>query len=203
MGALALGYEDEKNTEIYEYLTIDTDFWMKNDVWTGKDSAFEKSKISLQERAQTRVIADFSTFKNKPLKLEMKYFIIKQLKDGELTAAGCSANYCRAIRNIGKSVNDCGKLSFAEITVDDLNIDESNESETERRIFRQLKGHVIRFFKEFYDKREGLERDTWYALKIPGIKLSAAIKRTKPNFQVLQNIIFVSTTQKIITRRTL
>lgn len=181
MGAFALSYEDKKCTEIYAYLTVDTDFWIKNDVWTGKDSAFEKSKISLQERAQTGIIADFSTFKNKSLKLEMKYFIIKQLKDGKLTAAGCSANYCRAIRNIGKSVNDCGKLSFVEIMIDDLSIDESNESETERRTFRQLKGHVIRFFKDFYDKREGLERDIWYALKIPGVKLSAAIKRTKPS----------------------
>lgn len=181
MGALALNYENEKYTEIYEYLTEDTDFWIKNDIWKGNDKAFNTSKIPVQERVKTRIIADFTTFMNEPLKLEMKYFIIKQLKDGELTAAGCSANYCRAIRNIGKSSNTCAELSFAEINANYLSIDESNESETECIKFRQLKGHLIRFIKDFYDEREGLERDIWYALKIPGVKLSAAVKRTKPS----------------------
>ena len=180
MGALALNYENEKYTEIYDYLTEDTDFWLENDVWTGKDSAFKKSKIPLQERAKTRIIADFTIFRKESLKLEMKYFIMKQLKTGELTAAGCSANYCRAIRNIGKSVNTCTELSFSEIEEDALSIDEFNESETECRNFRQLKGQIIRFIKDFYDEREGLERDVWYALKIPGVKLSATIKSTKP-----------------------
>ena len=76
MGALDLNYGKDKYTkkyiEIYDYLTEDTDFWLKRDVWTGKDSAFIKSKIPLQERAKTRVIADFTTFKNESLKLEMK-----------------------------------------------------------------------------------------------------------------------------------
>ena len=150
MGALALNYENEKYTEIYEYLTEDTDFWIKNDIWKGNDKAFNTSKIPVQERVKTWIIADFTTFMNEPLKLEMKYFIIKQLKDGELTAAGCSANYCRAIRNMGKSSNTCAELSFAEINADYLSIDESNESETECIKFRQLKGHLIRFIKDFY-----------------------------------------------------
>lgn len=110
----------------------------------------------------------------------MKYFIIKQLKTGELTTAGCCSNYCRAIRNIGKSTNSCMELSFSEIEEDALSIDESKESKTECINFRQLKCHVIRFIKDFFDVREGLERDVWYALKIPGVKLSATIKSTKP-----------------------
>lgn len=181
MGVLALNYESDKYTELYEYLMTDTDFWIKNDIWKGNDKAFNTSKIPIQERVKNWIIADFTTFTNDSLKLEIKYFIIKQLKDGELTAAGCSANYCRAIRNIGKASNTCKELSFAEITADDLRIDESNESKTECINFRQLKGHVISFIKDFYDEREGLERDKWYALKIPGVKLSAAIKRTKPS----------------------
>ena len=103
------------------------------------------------------------------------------MKTGEFTAAGCSANYCRAIRNIGKATSNLSDLSFEAINASDLSIDESNESKTECQNFRQLKGHVIGFFKDFYDEREGLERDIWYALKIPGVKLSAAVKRTKPS----------------------
>lgn len=179
MGALALSCEKEKYTEMYDYLTADTDFWIKNDIWKGNDTAFHISEIPVQERAKAWIIADFTTFRSESLKLEIKYFIFKQLKTDELTAAACTANYCRAIRNIGKAANTCMETSFADINPDDLSIDEANESKTECRTFRQLKGHVIRFMKDFYDEREGLERDIWYALRIPGVKLSAAAKRTK------------------------
>lgn len=181
MGALVLSYEDDKYKEIYDYLTADTDLWMKNDIWKGNDPAFEKSRIKIQERVKTCIIADFTTFRNRSLKTEMKYFILKKLKTGELTAAGCSANYCRAIRNIGRAVSSCPAVSFEKVNADEMTLYGSDISDNELRVFRQLKNHTVSFFKDFYDEREGLDRDTWHALKIPGVKLSAAIKRTRPS----------------------
>ena len=145
MGVLALSYEPDKYKELYDYLAADTDFWIKNDIWMGRDKAFGKSEIPVQERAKTWTIADFTTFRTEGLKIEMKYFILKQLKTGELTVVGCNANYLRAIRNIGISVSNCSALSFADINGEDINLDDFNASDTERRIYRQLKGHVIRF----------------------------------------------------------
>lgn len=181
MGALALSYEDDKYKEIYDYLTADTDLWIKNDIWKGNDRAFRKSKIDVQEKAKTWTIADFTTFRNESLKTEMKYFILKRLKTGELTAVGCSANYCRAIRNMGAAVSNSSASSFSEMNADELVPNDPDISDNELRVFRQFKNHTVSFFKDFYDEREGLDRDVWHALKIPGVKLSAAIKRTRPS----------------------
>lgn len=182
MGVLALAYEsDEKYMEICEYLKANNGYWIKNDIWFGKDIAFYEREIYINDRARTRMIADFSTFKQASLKNEMKYFILKQLSDGEFTAHGCAANYLRAIRNLGKTVSNYSEISFADIDPDEILMHDMKVSNTENKTFKELKCRIIGFVRELYDNREGLDRDRWYALQIPGVKLSAAIKRTKPS----------------------
>lgn len=182
MGALALAYEsDDKYTEICGYLNGSDGFWIRNDIWTGHDKAFEESGIYVKERAKTWTIADFTTFKKEQLKNEMKYFILNQLKEKALTAHGCSANYLRALRNLGEAVSRRPILSFADADPDEIIIMNGDISDTESRVFRELKCQAIRFIRDVYDEREVLDRDKWYALKIPGVKLSAAIKRQRPS----------------------
>ena len=182
MGVLALAYEpDDKYTEICEYLNENDGFWVKNDIWKGQDKAFKESGIYVKDRVKARTIADFTTFKQEQLKNEMKYFILKQLKENALTAYGCSANYLRAIRNLGEAVSGSPVQSFADAEPGEIIITDRNASDTENRVFRELKCHAISFVRDVYDEREGLDRDKWYALQIPGVRLSAAIKRQSPN----------------------
>lgn len=182
MGALALAYEsDDKDIEICRYLNGNDGFWIRNDIWTGQDEAFEESGIYVKERTGTWTIADFTTFRQEQLKNEMKYFILKQLKENTLTAHGCSANYLRAIRNLGEAVSSSPIQSFADAEPDEIIITNGNVSDTESRVFKELKCRTISFIRDVYDEREGLDRDKWYALQIPGVRLSAAIKRQSPN----------------------
>lgn len=182
MGALALTYEsDDKYTEICEYLNTEKGFWIKNDVWPGYDKAFEESGIKVKKSIKEWTIADFTTFKQEQLKNEMKYFILKRLKEGDITAHGCSANYLRAIRNLGEAVSSYFGKSFADINPDEINMSGVNASDTENRMFRELKYRTVSFIRDIYDEREGLDRDKWYALQIPGVKLSASIKSSKPS----------------------
>lgn len=180
MGVLALSYEsDEKYTEICEYLNANNGYWIKNDVWIGENKAFKERSIYVKDKVKTWKIADFSTFKQDRLKNEMKYFILKQLSEGAFTAHGCSANYLRAIRNVGEAVSNYSEISFADMNPEEIIMDDTKASNTENKKFKELKFRILGFIKELYDGREGLERDRWYALQIPGVKLSAAIKRTK------------------------
>ncbi len=182
MGALALYYEaDEKYTEICEYLDADGGFWSQNDVWKISDIALLQSGISLNRKAGQSTVADFSDFKQPALKNEIKYFVLRQLKDGRITAHGCGTNYLRAIRNLGNAVSRFNVESFADMNADEISLSDPDASDTEKRNFRELKYRVTGFFVDIYDEREGLERDKWYALQIPGVKLSAAAKRTKPS----------------------
>lgn len=181
MGALALAYESDDNyLEICEFLRENNGFFIENDIWHGNNKVFEESGIKVNERAKTRIIADFSAFKQERLKNEMKYLILKRFKENELSAYGCSANYLRAIRNIGVSASRYSISSFRDIEATKITILDTSASISECRNFETLKDAAINFIQDIYDERPELEKDTWHALLIPGVKLSAAIKRLKP-----------------------
>lgn len=182
MGALALAYKpDDKYMKICEYRNENGGFWAENDIWKGQDEAFGESGIYVKKGTKTWTVADFTTFRQERLKNEMKYLILRQLKENALTAHGCSANYLRAIRNLGKSVSSSSLRSFADADAEEMIITDEGMSETESRVLGELKYRAIRLIRDMYDEREGLERDRWYALQIPGVRLSAAIKRQHPS----------------------
>lgn len=182
MGALALAYEsDDKYSEICEYLDKHGEFWIKNDIWMAEDKAFAENRIPIHEKAKKWTIADFGTFRQEQIKNEMKYFVLKRLIDHEITAYGFSANYLRAMRNLGMAMSFSPVTSIADVKPDDVKLFTKSISATEIDVFRQLKGHVVSFIKDYYGIRESLDADKWYALHIPGVKLSAAVKRQKPS----------------------
>ena len=42
-------------------------------------------------------------------------------------------------------------------------------------LYAPLMAETLSFYAEFYDEREETEKDIWHALKVPGIKISAAL----------------------------
>lgn len=182
MGVLALSYEsDEKYMEMCNYLNDNNGYWIKNDIWIGCDNAFKEAKICVKDKVKTWTIADFTTFKQIRLKNEMKYFILKKLKEGEFTAYACSSRYLRAIRNIGNVASNTLIVSFLDNKAKGLMIEKDSLSDTEFKVFESLKKAAICFIQDIYDERLELEKDKWHASLIPGVKLSAAIKRTNPS----------------------
>ena len=119
MGALALAYEsDDKYSEICEYLDKHGEFWIKNDIWMAEDKAFAENRIPIHEKAKKWTIADFGTFRQEQIKNEMKYFVLKRLIDHEITAYGFSANYLRAMRNLGMAMSFSPVTSIADVKPD-------------------------------------------------------------------------------------
>ena len=181
MGALALVYDsDDKYMEICDYLSANHGYWIKNDVWLGSADAFVERGICVKDTIKACVIADFSTFSQERLKNEAKYFILKQLSEEVFTAYGCYGNYVRAIRNLGKAVKKHVGNSFIDIDPNEIVMDDMNVSDTEKKKFKEIKYRVVGYIRDFHDEKEELDKDKWHALLIPGVKLSAAIKRNNP-----------------------
>lgn len=182
MGALALVYDsDDKYMEICDYLSANHGYWIKNDVWLGGADAFVERGICVKDTVKACIIADFSTFSQERLKNEVKYFILKQLSDAVFSAYGCYGNYVRAIRNLGKAVKKHAGSSFIDIDPNEIVMDDMNVSDTEKKKFQEIKYRVVGYIRDFHDEKEELDKDKWHALLIPGVKLSAAIKRNKPS----------------------
>lgn len=182
MGALALAYEsDSQYQDICKYLGAENGFWIKNDIWKGSDAAFQQAEIKVDRKAVNWTIADFSCFGNERLKNEVKYLILVRMKENSLSAVSCSANYARAIRNLGASLRNESVSSFREIKVNSISLLDESISKSEQREFHELKKAAVVLMRGLYDERPELDKDVWYALRIPGVKLSAAIKRQSPS----------------------
>ena len=182
MGAFALAYDNDQHyKEMIDYLGEQDGYWLKNDIWKGGAQAFQEAGIRAEDRAKAWTIADFSGFENESLKLEMKYFVLKGFKDEQFTAVGFTANYLRAIRLLGKKMSCLHKVTFRGMAPGVMEISQEELGRTEGRAYEHLKNDVIGCINELYDDRPELERDRWHAVRIPGVKLSAAIKRQKPS----------------------
>lgn len=182
MGALELAYEpDPQYQDICEYLGAENGFWLKNDVWKGSDAAFDEAEIEVSEKAANWIIADFSGFENERLKNEVKYLILVRMKENSLSAVSCSANYLRAIRNLGTSLRNESISSFREIEINSISLLAESISKSEQMAFHKLKKAAVALIQGLYDEQPESDKDIWHALLIPGVKLSAAIKRQSPS----------------------
>ncbi len=182
MGVLELAYEpDSQYQDICEYLCCENGFWIKNDIWKGSDAAFQEAGIVVNEKAKNWIIADFSSFESQRLKNEAKYLILVRMKENSLSALSCSANYLRAIRNLGQSLKHKSVSSFREADGISIRILDESISESEQKVFNKLKKAAVVLIQGMYDERPELDKDIWHALLIPGVKLSAAIKRQSPS----------------------
>ena len=170
MNALAVStFYDSHKAEIYAYID---GYWYENDVWILENEAFKAANIDT--KGKEGILTDFSSFHSEQLKAEMKYYLLHELKEKNLSVTNVRTNFRRPIAMIGKKykVNSFEGLSVA---TEDLMV------KGKSHFYEIVQKNVIRFITDFYDDRPELERDKWHAKRIPGIKISAAGKRTVPS----------------------
>jgi site-specific recombinase XerD len=89
-----------------------------------------------------------------------------------------------AVRLLGERIGSDSEISsFAQCEEDETDDPGESEKDAPRNQYRILRREVISFFRDFYDEREETEKDIWHALRIPGVKLSAAMKREQPTLK--------------------
>jgi len=185
MGAQALAFpqaSDDKYEQMTEYLSSEGGYWRNNDKWYFDADSFQKAGIKITE-ASKGLMADFSEFHSEELKTEMKYYLLFCMKEKHLTARGICNNYKRAITNLGIEMGKTGIRSFDGLGKE-CSIPEKLGA-IEKRAYQSLYMGVVSYITDYYDERPETEKDVWHALRIPGIKISAADKRQKPtmNFE--------------------
>ena len=67
--------------------------------------------------------------------------------------------------------------SFNRLDTGDKELENAELNSTERLSYLHLKHGVTKLITGYYDDRDELEKDIWYAARIPGTKISAAGKR--------------------------
>ena len=181
--SLALAEEQAERDcfeEVKVYLSAEDGYWLKHDIWTVDSGKFTERGISLEGKRKG-VIADFSTLPDDRVKTELKYHALWSLSMKRIAPSTYAENYKSAVRDLGKLLQTNGKAG----SVMDIQIDE-NEPGTEgwADFHRNTVLYVINQSKtllaDIYDVRNETERDVWRALRIPGARLSAVQKRSKP-----------------------
>lgn len=173
-----------RQAEMEKYLSAEGGYWIQNDIWRTDSEAYKKS--GLRESRRDGVLADFTECRNAYMKLELKYYILCSLKNQWKSPAYVQDVLMSVIRLAGRNTASSGAYSsFEEIGPSIAEpLPEGTESTVVVVYVGFLKG-IQAFFADYYDGREETEKDVWHALKIPGVKLSAAMKRQHPsmNFQ--------------------
>lgn len=170
MGALELKVIfSPKEEEINEYIS---GYWNDEDVWDLSAEVFRTEKINTGKKKG--ILVDFTSFRNAALKSEMKFYLLHALREKTLSVANIHVHYKGIINEIGIH-QTVSSFEIAEMA----DLDYVGKEHT--RLAESMQRNVIRFMTEFYDERPELERDVWHAQLIPGVKLSAAIKRQKPS----------------------
>ena len=160
---------DRHKAEIYAYIN---GYWVENDIWDLDSAEFETSGIDTE--GLHGILADFSAFKNENLKAEMKFYLLHELRGKCLSVSNVKHHYRNVIREIG-----CNSKADSFDGLEEKPIEFKGKEFN--RLYKTMLGNVIRFISEFYDERPELERNKWRARLIPGVKISAAGKRTIPS----------------------
>lgn len=182
--ALPVKYTDDREEDMKAYLSSEGGYWLDNDIWKMQDRAFQAAgiKIPAQKIPKKKglVIADFTGYPSEALKLEVKYFLLHSLKEKYITVVSVSHNYTWAIYNLWRYMPK-GAYSFRDIDAAWFDSRLPELPKTERSQLRAFGNQVRGFIGDIYDDMPETEKDVWHALKIPGVRLSAAMKRQNPS----------------------
>ncbi|MDD6615355.1 MAG: tyrosine-type recombinase/integrase [Lachnospiraceae bacterium] len=179
MGEAALILQEtseSKCDQMMEYLSSEGGYWIDNDRWVLEAEAFRQAGIKMDDPVKG-TLADFGSFPPGILKTEMKYFLLYCMKNGLLSAKNIYKHYRHIIPEIGRERQE-GSLpdSFAGLNAAaTIKIGGKENS----RLYGTLMRDAVRFFEDYYDDREEVEKDIWRAENLPGIRISAVAKRTK------------------------
>lgn len=178
---------DPRHEKMAEYLSAESRYWLENDEWRADTAAYRQTGLR-DVRFEKAVLVDFSSYQNERLKLEMKYFILYGLKHKWRSPYDLQNMQKPAVRMLGEGLGSNQELSsFSQVDPDDeSDMPDDCASRILRREYRKLRHGVVEFISGLYDEREETEKDVWYALKIPGAKLSAAMKRQHPSMNFME-----------------
>ncbi|MCD8395878.1 MAG: tyrosine-type recombinase/integrase [Lachnospiraceae bacterium] len=168
---------DNKYNQMVEYLEADGRYWIDNDQWSLEAEAFRQAGINTGKETEGNLV-DFSTFPERNLKTEMKYFLLYSMRNKLLTAGNVLRHYRDTVREIGQK-REGNELpdSFAGLKVEAST--DTQKGKERSRLYGILIRDAVRFFEDYYDDREETEKDVWHASRLTGIKISAAARRTK------------------------
>ena len=169
-----------RQEEMEKYLSAEDGYWIQSDIWRTDSEAYRTS--GLRGSRRDGVLADFTECRNAYMKLELKYYILCSLKNQRKSPAYVQDVLMSVIRLAGRNtVSSDAYSSFEEVGQSMAwPLPEDTEPTVAAVYMGFLKG-IQAFFADYYDGREETEKDVWHALKIPGVKLSAAMKRQNPS----------------------
>lgn len=169
---------NSRQEEMEEYLSAEGGYWVQNDIWRTDSEAYKAG--GLRESRRYGVLADFTGCRNAYMKLELKYYILCSLKNQWKSPAYVQDVLMSVLRLVGRNIASSGEYSsFEEIGRSIIEpLSEDMEPTVAALYVGFLKG--IQAFG-----REETEKDVWHALRIPGVKLSAAMKRQNPGMNFM------------------
>ncbi|ACQ52926.1 integrase [Clostridium botulinum] len=166
-----------KYDEIIKYLKQDNGYWLDNDKWDITKDFFMK------ELVHNNKYINFERFNNVFLKNELKYYIAFNFKEKKLTNKYI-VSLGETFKHLSNFLNEYyyNINSFNEFTYEkfyrrwvlflsEMGIEIKNKRIKGYKIINIL--FVIKFIEQFYDDREEIEKDIWYAKNIKGVKLAA------------------------------
>lgn len=175
---------NSRQAEMEGYLSSEGGYWLQNDIWRTDSEAYKAG--GLRESRRYGVLADFTGCRNAYMKLELKYYILCSLKNQWKSPAYVQDVLMSVIRLVGRHTASSGAYSSFEEIGQSITepLPEDMEATVAALYVGFLKG-IQAFFADYYDGREETEKDVWHALKIPGVKLSAAMKHQNPSMNFM------------------
>ena len=176
--------EQDCFSEVESYLLSEGGYWKDHDVWIKDTGKFAERGIRL-EGVKGNVIADFSTLQDGRLKSELKYYTLWSLSMGVIAAPTFTANYKPAVKDLGEFLQKkgCGDTGLARAVLTEEELAGKGWSTFHRDTVFRVLDRAKTILADIYDIGDETERDVWRALRIPGGRLSAAQKRTKPTLR--------------------
>lgn len=174
--------QQSKYDELIEYLKQDNGYWLENDKWDLIEEFFYKKII------RNRRYIDFSSFKNKNLKNEIKYYFVYNFKN-KLLSEKSLVSYAVYLDKFAEFMNNNETLFYLDnnkiinkwhlfIINKGLKINEKDGR------LKQFPNFFINFIKDFYDIREETEKDIWYSKNIKGAKIPASGANSGKNISI-------------------
>ncbi len=174
-----------RQAEMEEYLSAEGGYWLENDIWRTDSEAYRSS--GLRRSRRDGVLADFTGCRNASMKLELKYYILCSLKNQWKSPVYVQDMLVSVIRLVGQGIASTGIYSSFGETGQSITEELPEDTEpTVAALYRRFLKGIQAFFTDYYDGREETEKDVWQALKIPGVKLSAAMKRQHPGMNFME-----------------
>ena len=169
--------------EIIAYLSEDDGYWIENDVWEVQNKAFMNNGLFPYIR-KTATRIDFRHYAKEMIRNEVKYYLLNSIKNGELKLGNVLNVYSMPIKRLGDYLSTSDIHGIEELKEDDGFIRYLNQyyatkkgSHKNWNHYLSFKNGFVEFIHDYYDERDEVEKDVWYAAKLKGVRISACDRR--------------------------